>query len=69
MNNVNYPKWMELHPFERHQLLGELIDAMVYHGEAVEAVRIIRDQFRAMGYIKSTILPDNQNIRDDNPLN
>lgn len=67
MDNIKYPKWMELHPFERHQLLGEIIDAMVYHGEAVEAVRIIRDQFRAMGYIKSTILPPNS--ENDNVLN
>jgi hypothetical protein len=51
------PKWMDLNTYDRHKLLGELIDAMIYSGEAVEILQATVEQFRLMGYVKSIILP------------
>lgn len=44
------PKWMDLTTQERHKLLGELIDAMIYSGEAVHYLSTSVEQFRAMGW-------------------
>jgi hypothetical protein len=41
-------------------LLGELIDAMIYSGEAVQHLKVTVEQFRLMGYVKSIILPQNE---------
>lgn len=51
------PTWPEMVPHERHQLLGELVDAMIYSGHAVDAVRKLLEQFKALGYVRSVILP------------
>jgi len=51
-------KWMDLNPFDRYVLLGELIDAMIYHPEAVEILMDIRQDFRINGWIKSKILDE-----------
>lgn len=51
-------KWMDLPPQERHMLIGEIIDAMIYHGEAVDAVKELLEEFRELGYIRNVILPD-----------
>jgi hypothetical protein len=51
-------KWMDLPPQERHKLIGEIIDAMIYHSEAVDKVQELLEQFRELGYIHSVILPD-----------
>jgi hypothetical protein len=56
------PKWMDLNTYDRHKLLGELIDAMIYSGEAVEILQATVEQFRLMGYVKSIILPENNEI-------
>jgi len=54
------PKWGDLTPYERHKLLGELIDSMIYSGEAVFHLRAKVEQFRLMGYIRSVIMPQNK---------
>lgn len=52
------PKWGDLNTYERHKLLGELIDAMIYSGEAVHYLSTSVEQFRAMGWVRSIIMPD-----------
>jgi hypothetical protein len=59
MSEMPLPKWGDLNTFERHKLLGELIDAMIYSGEAVQYLQVTVEQFRLMGYIRSVILPQN----------
>jgi hypothetical protein len=51
------PKWGDLNTYERHKLLGELIDAMIYSGDAVHHLQVSVEQFRAMGWIRSIIMP------------
>jgi len=60
MSKMPLPKWVDLNTVERHKLLGELIDAMIYSGEAVEHLQATVEQFRLMGYVKSIILPQNE---------
>ena len=62
MSEMQLPKWGDLNTQQRHKLLGELIDAMIYSGEAVEHLQSTVENFRAMGLIKSIILPE---IADD----
>lgn len=49
---------MDLPPQERHKLIGEIIDAMIYHAEAVDEVKELLEKFRDLGYIHSIVLPD-----------
>ena len=56
--NPPQQKWTDLPPHERHRLLGEIIDAMIYNGQAVTEVRTLLESFRDRGMIKSVILPD-----------
>lgn len=58
MSEMQLPKWGDLNINERHKLLGELIDAMIYSSEAVQHLQSTVEQFRAMGLIKSIILPE-----------
>ena len=60
MSNSTLPKWGDLNTFERHKLLGELIDAMIYSGEAVQHLKMTVEQFRLMGYVRSVILPQSE---------
>jgi len=60
MSEMQLPKWGDLNTYERHKLLGELIDAMIYSGEAVQHLKITVEQFRLMGYVRSIILPQNE---------
>jgi hypothetical protein len=60
MSEMQLPKWGDLNINERHKLLGELIDAMIYSGEAVQYLKVTVEQFRLMGYIRSVILPQNE---------
>lgn len=62
MSEMLLPKWPEMNPIERHKLLGELIDAMIYSGQAVAILKDCVEGFRAAGYIKSVILPENTEI-------
>lgn len=64
MPEMQMPKWPEMNTIERHKLLGELIDAMIYSGNAVAILKDCVEGFRAAGYIKSIILPDNQTIEN-----
>jgi len=57
MNN-QLPKWGDLNTYERHKLLGELIDAMIYSGEAVQHLQVTVEKFRIMGWVRSVIMPD-----------
>jgi hypothetical protein len=59
---MQMPKWGDLNTYERHKLIGELIDAMIYSGEAVEILQSTVEQFRLMGYVKSIILPETNEI-------
>ena len=62
MSEMPLPKWGDLNTVERHKLLGELIDSMIYSGEAVEHLKATVEQFRLMGYIKSIILPETNEL-------
>ena len=64
MPEMQMPKWPEMNTIERHKLLGELIDAMIYSGNAVAIIKDCVEGFRAAGYIKSIILPDNQTLEN-----
>jgi hypothetical protein len=57
---MQMPKWMELTTVERHTLLGELVDAMIYSEDAVLVLRLTVEEFRKRGLIKSVILPENE---------
>jgi len=59
MSQMPLPKWGDLSTYERHKLLGELIDSMIYSGEALQHLKVTVEQFRLMGYVRSIILPDN----------
>jgi hypothetical protein len=61
MPEVLLPKWTELNTNERHKLLGELIDAMIYSEEAVLILRITVEEFRKNGWVRSVILPESEN--------
>lgn len=58
MSKMQMPKWMELTTIERHTLLGELVDAMIYSADAVLVLRLTVEEFRNRGLIKSVILPE-----------
>lgn len=57
MSNMSLPKWTEMNQHERHLLIGELIDAMIYSGSAVAILKDCVEGFRDAGYIKSIVLP------------
>lgn len=57
MSEMSCPKWPEMNTHDRHKLLGELIDAMIYSGAAVAVLKDCVESFRDAGYIKSVILP------------
>jgi hypothetical protein len=58
MNNKPLPTWCETPAPVRHKILGEIIDAMIYSGEALMKVEILIEEFRKQGFIKSIILPE-----------
>ena len=60
MSEMLLPKWPEMNPIERHRLIGELVDAMIYSGQAVVILKDCVEGFRSAGYIISIILPDHQ---------
>jgi hypothetical protein len=60
ISEMQLPKWGDLSTYERHKLLGELIDSMIYSGEAVQHLKVTVEQFRLMGYVRSVILPQNE---------
>jgi hypothetical protein len=66
MQENKLPTWCDLVPQERHQLLGELIDAMIYSPVAVMTIQDVLKCFKTAGYVKSTILPINTIINENN---
>jgi hypothetical protein len=68
MQDNKLPTWCELVPHERHQLLGELVDAMIYSPIAVMNVQSMLKGFKKAGYVKSTILPHLNTQTDGNDL-
>lgn len=57
MQKDKLPTWCDLVPQERHQLLGELVDAMIYSPIAVMTIQSLVKGFKKSGYVKSKILP------------
>lgn len=64
MPEMSCHKWPEMNTIERHRLIGELIDAMIYSENAVAILKDCVEGFRAAGYIKSIILPDNKTLEN-----
>jgi len=60
MSEMQLPKWGDLNTYERHKLIGELIDSMIYSGEALQHLQVTIEQFRLMGYVRSIIMPQNE---------
>lgn len=60
------PTWCDLVPHERHQLLGELVDAMIYSPVAVMTIQSILKSFKKNGYVRSTILPLEESTTNEN---
>jgi hypothetical protein len=58
-NVEDYPTWCEMIQQERYQLLGELVDAMVYSPVAVNEVQQLVNSFKNRGLVKSIINPIN----------
>jgi hypothetical protein len=61
---MSLPKWTEMNQHDRHLLIGELIDAMIYSGNAVAVLKDCVEGFRSAGYIKSIILPDPETVEN-----
>lgn len=55
------PTWCDLVQHERHTLLGELVDAMIYSGKAVLEVQSLVEKFKTAGYVRSVIFPNAEN--------
>lgn len=53
-------KWMDLLTNDRHRILGQVIDGMIYHYECVNEVREMLERWHENGFLKSIILPDEQ---------
>jgi len=51
------PTWCDMIQQERYQLLGELIDAMIYSPKAVIEVQQLVNDFKERGLVKSIINP------------
>jgi hypothetical protein len=59
-NVEDYPTWCDMIQQERYQLLGELIDAMIYSPQAVIEVQQLVNDFKERGLVKSIINPKNE---------
>ena len=58
INETNQsPTWCDMIQQERYQLLGELIDAMIYSPQAVIEVQQLVNDFKERGLVKSIINP------------
>lgn len=64
MPQMPLPKWPEMNPIDRHRLIGELIDAMIYSGDAVVILKDCVEGFRSAGFIKSVILPEHKTFEN-----
>jgi hypothetical protein len=59
-------KWMDLSNNDRHRMLGQVIDGMIYNYECVNEVREMLEQWDNHGFLKSIILPDEEPDEKDN---
>jgi hypothetical protein len=50
-------KFMELPTVERYEIVGKLVDAMIYSEEALAILREDIKYFERMGYIKGLMFP------------
>jgi len=57
-NQLKKNKWMDLSTNDRHRLLGQVIDGMIYNYECVNEVREMLKNWDDNGFLKSVILPD-----------
>lgn len=53
-------KWIDLLTNDRHRILGQVIDGMIYHYECVNEVREMLQRWDDNGFLKSIILPDDE---------
>lgn len=53
-------KWVDLATNDRHRILGQVIDGMIYNYECVNEVREMLDRWDDEGFLKSIILPDDE---------
>ena len=58
-------KWIDLLTNDRHMILGQVIDGMIYHYECVNEVREMLERWDENGLLKSIILPDSEPDEDD----
>jgi hypothetical protein len=54
-------KFMELTTIERYELIGKIIDAMVYDDDAVDQVKLLVNRFESEGKIRSVFFPTQEN--------
>lgn len=59
-------KFMDLTPKERYELIGKLIDAMVYDDQAVADVQNLVQQFEESGKVRSKFYPTIKTEEDGN---
>lgn len=52
--------WMDLLTNERHRILRQVIDGMIYHYECLNEVREMLERWDDEGFLKSIILPDEE---------
>ena len=52
--------WMDLLTNDRHMILGQVIDGMIYHYECVNEVREMLQRWDENGLLKSIILPESE---------
>ena len=57
-------KWIDLLTNDRHMILGQVIDGMIYHYECVNEVREMLQRWDENGFLKSIILPNSEPDED-----
>ena len=50
--------WMDLLTNDRHRIIGQVIDGMIYHYECVNEIREMLQRWDENGFLKSIILPE-----------
>jgi hypothetical protein len=53
-------KWMDLEDNDRHRIIGQVIDGMIYNYECVNEVREMLERWDDEGFLKSIILPEEE---------
>ena len=55
---------MDLLKNDRHRIIGQLVDGMIYHYECVNEVREMLERWDDEGFLKSIILPEEETNDD-----